>query len=498
MARKQLGSSPSNSTDAVTKAYVDSGIATVANKTISGANNTVTGVSGMLVACQVSTQGSETYTISSGTVTQIAGTTINGYSPQVGDRVLVITAPATSGTGTGYTNTVQPTNGIYRVTSNTTNISLTRAYDMSGSENPAGKLVWVQSGSWSAQTLWWVDTPVNSNTAFTWGTTSLSFTPAFGGNGNISIYALHSEIFKIDGVAHWAQLVQNSSATADQTLTLPAPTTDTIVSRTSTDTLTNKTISGSSNTVTNLGSSVSSTGTYASLPAAGNTGRVYICTDVGLVLRDNGTTWDIVWAGDASTGAIAPPSSGWSTTTLGTATFAADRGGRLLTCPTSSQTASATARLEYRSLSPTSNYTATWYFDLPILPHRITRYGAVLRESSSGKFIVWGNMNYYDGSSYAWNNSVLIKYTNTTTISSESVLGYPPLDGGGMPQWFRIRDDNTNRYYETSLNGLDWATLSSEARTTFLTADQIGWGMDFAVSSPTRTTTLRLRSFSVV
>ena len=67
-----------------------------------------------------------------------------------------------------------------------------------------------------------------------------------------------------------------------------------------------------------------------------------------------------------------------------------------------------------------------------------------------------------------------------------------------MPQWFRIRDDNTNRYYETSLNGLDWATLSSEARTTFLTADQIGWGMDFAVSSPTRTTTLRLRSFSVV
>ncbi len=287
MARKQLGSTPSNSTDAVTKAYVDSGIATVANKTISGADNTVTGVSGMLVSCQIATQGSETYTISSGTVTQIAGTTINGYSPQVGDRVLVMTAPASSGGGTGYTTTIQPTNGVYRVTSNTTNISLTRAYDMSGTENPAGKMVWVQSGSWSAQTLWWVQFPVNSNTAFTWGTTNVSFVPVFGGNGNTTIYTLNSTNLYIQGSSYAAQLVQNSSAAAGQTLTLPAPTTDTIVSRTSTDTLTNKTLTNYTEGVVAIGTVTSSytlditNGTFLTATLTASTACTFTMPSVG-------------------------------------------------------------------------------------------------------------------------------------------------------------------------------------------------------------------------
>lgn len=327
MARKQLGSSPSNSTDAVTKAYVDSGIATVANKTISGANNTVTGVSGMLVACQVSTQGSETYTISSGTVTQIAGTTINGYSPQVGDRVLVITAPATSGTGTGYTNTVQPTNGIYRVTSNTTNISLTRAYDMSGSENPAGKMVWVQSGSWSAQTLWWVETPVNSNTAFTWGTTSLNFIPVFGGNGNTNIYALSSTIFKIFGNTYNAQLVPSSSASADQTLTLPAPTTDTLVSRTSTDTLTNKTLTNYTEGVVAIGTVTSSytldltNGTFLTATLTASTACTFTMPSVGA-----GKSFSLLLKQAASTGNGSATFTGVKWNAIGAPTITATAG----------------------------------------------------------------------------------------------------------------------------------------------------------------------------
>lgn len=44
MAEKQLGVAPSNSTDAVTKAYVDSGIASLANKTISGSSNTISNI----------------------------------------------------------------------------------------------------------------------------------------------------------------------------------------------------------------------------------------------------------------------------------------------------------------------------------------------------------------------------------------------------------------------------------------------------------------------
>lgn len=484
MAQKHLGVSATNSTDAVTKAYVDSGIATIANKTISGSSNTVTGVSGMLNSCQIATQGSETYTISGGTVTQIAGTTINGYSPQVGDRVLVITAPATSGTGSGYVNTVQPTNGIYRVTSNTTNISLARSYDMSGTENPTGKMVWVQSGSWSAQTLWYVDTPINSNTAFTWGTTSLSFTPVFGGNGNISIYALQSTIFELFGNTYRALLVQNAASTANQTLTLPAVTTDTIVSRTSTDTLTNKTISGSSNTITNLGSSVSSSGTYASLPAAGNAGRIYICTDDGLILRDNGSSWDIVEINN-SVGMTVPPTSGWSTTTMGTATVAADKGGRLLTMPSA---AGENFRIEYRTLSPTSNYTITAHLEYSFTD--LTNYvrgGLVVRDSSSGKIIYFGPT--YNGGFNIYVMSYVSPTVGDTLYSNRLVSSMQ-----GLPNRYRIRDDGTTRYYEYSYNGFDWLLFYSHGRTTYITPDNYGWG---GLNSSGTISYVRLRSLAL-
>lgn len=202
------------------------------------------GGGGMLMPAQALALGSETFTIASGSVTQIAGTTINGgYAPAIGDRILIVNAPASTGTGTAYGTTTQPANGIYTVTGNTTNLSLSRAADMSGSENPSGLFVWSQSGpGWSEQTLWHIKTPVNSDTAFTWGTTAVEFRPVLGGNGNTAIFSLDTTVFTIHGTSNAVQLLQNSSAVADQTLTLPAPTTDTIVSRSSTDTLTNKTL----------------------------------------------------------------------------------------------------------------------------------------------------------------------------------------------------------------------------------------------------------------
>lgn len=212
-----LGPAPSNAADLTTKAYVD------------GVGGGGGGESGILQPCRVVTQGSETYTIVGGTITQIAGTTINGVSMNVGDRVLVVTAPDVSGTGHPYNASWVAPNGVYVVTDNTTNITLERAADMSGSVNPAGKLVWNETGSWSGKTLWRVNNPPDSAWGMVWGTDGIQFQPILGGNGDTAIFALRTYIFDIVG-DHAARIQTNPSATTDQTITLPAETTATIAS----------------------------------------------------------------------------------------------------------------------------------------------------------------------------------------------------------------------------------------------------------------------------
>ena len=208
---------------------------------------------GMLAPAQGMTLGSETFTISSGTVTQISGTTINGYTPAIGDRILVANAPATTGTGSSYSMTSQPTNGIYVVTGNTTNLTVSRATDMSGSVKPGGLSVYVQNATWpGSKTVFYVDTP-NNLSAFTWGTTNLRFTYAGGPSGKMTqVWVTENALgYNIYNGTGWTYFGATANS-GNQDLTLPATATDTIVARTSTDTLTNKTISGASNTITDI------------------------------------------------------------------------------------------------------------------------------------------------------------------------------------------------------------------------------------------------------
>jgi hypothetical protein len=127
------------------------------------------------------TVGTETFTIISGSVTQIAGTTIDGVSPAVGDRVLIKDAPAA--TGVGSVNSTQPGNGIYMVTANTTNLSLTRSADASGANAPAGAFVFSSGGTINSSAGWAVYIPA-SNTGFVYGTSNIAWTQ-FSGAGQI-------------------------------------------------------------------------------------------------------------------------------------------------------------------------------------------------------------------------------------------------------------------------------------------------------------------------
>jgi hypothetical protein len=255
-------------------------------------NNANTGINyawllsdGQPISARAATTGAETYVITSGAVTTIDGTTIDGVSVAVNDVVLIKDAPAASGLGSALST--QPGNGLYYVTAVASNITVARLATMSSSSaqaSPAGRVVYVgPAGTVNAVSMWQVRIP-SSSSAFTYGTTAMkwgivtwnlsaiaaSLVPATTGTYNLGSSSefwqnLYAEAIFLDGSTYVTEIEPNSGVAATQTLTLPAPTTDTIVSRTSTDTLTNKTLTSPTVNTPTVSSPVLSgtaTGTY--------------------------------------------------------------------------------------------------------------------------------------------------------------------------------------------------------------------------------------------
>jgi hypothetical protein len=125
-------------------------------------------------AAHCATTGGETYTIATGAVTQITGTVVDGYSPAVGEFIVVKNAPAATGAGAGAgtANTTQPANGIYTVSSNTTNLTVARATFADTAAEIRGSVIDVMNGTTNADTAWNMIT----DGAITLNTTGLTFT----------------------------------------------------------------------------------------------------------------------------------------------------------------------------------------------------------------------------------------------------------------------------------------------------------------------------------
>lgn len=136
-----------------------------------------------LITVQAMTTGAETYTIASGAVTVINGTTLDGVSGlAIGDRVAVKNAPASSGTGTadsGNAGTDLPANGIYTLTNVTTNLTMSRdstsSTPLSTGVQPAGKFVFAEAGTANKGAGYIVIDPVSPDSAFTYGTTNMQW-----------------------------------------------------------------------------------------------------------------------------------------------------------------------------------------------------------------------------------------------------------------------------------------------------------------------------------
>lgn len=150
---------PTSGNDATNKTYVDNLVQGLSPKT----------------AVRAVTTGAETYTIAGGAVTQINGTTVDGVTVAIGDMILVKNAPTASGAGGGaaQTSTSFPANGIYTVTGNTTNLTVSRSTDADAWVEIVGALVPAIAGGTSNGDTVWLSTTTPGGTL---NTTAIAFT----------------------------------------------------------------------------------------------------------------------------------------------------------------------------------------------------------------------------------------------------------------------------------------------------------------------------------
>lgn len=118
--------------------------------------------------------------------------------------------------------------------------------------------------------------------------------------------------------------------------------------------------------------------------------------------------------------------------------------------------------------TPSTPYTVTMRFKAFLLRQNFYACGFFWRESSSGK------IQTADLGTNSTTNALNIAITNWNSATSfnSSVISFSLMD---WVEWMRIIDDGTNRIAQISMNGYDWSTYYSAARTTFITPDQLGF-----------------------
>lgn len=146
--------------------------------------------------------------------------------------------------------------------------------------------------------------------------------------------------------------------------------------------------------------------------------------------------------------------------------LAVEDGTVLLTAPS---VGSANVRAAYKTLDADSNYIVEAHIDAAAFNSGTVRAGLMLRQSSTGELIIFGPL-LSSGAQLA-----ATKYDSPTAFNAHYANTAATNLLYGMPNWLRIRDDDTYRYFEYSYNRVVWTQFHTPvARDDFLTADQVG------------------------
>lgn len=202
---------------------------------------------------------------------------------------------------------------------------------------------------------------------------------------------------------------------------------------------------------------------YASPPATPTNGDDWIVSDAGLLAHRASSTWSFY--GPIFPLTVPPASGNWTALNLSTNAIGDwTRGVIDFTCTVS---AGDNLRGYYRAMP--SPVKAIMGCTVILQKSAYTQMGLFVRESGSGKcksFLFRSGLD------------TPLQYTTWNSASSfgaeSSSISTGQIGLGGL-LWVKYEEDTTNRIISLSRDGYLWFPVLTEAKTTFLTADQIGF-----------------------
>lgn len=218
------------------------------------------------------------------------------------------------------------------------------------------------------------------------------------------------------------------------------------------------------------------TGAGGSEPGSPSTGDLYLPTSGQPALeRYSGSAWS-QW-GPFVPLTKPPLVTNWTWVNQGSSTATDDAGGGIFLSTPGNAGFSISALVR---TAPSTPYVLTAAFTFHHLATNSQGAGLVLRDSSGARAIFFSV-----GTSSGNPALVVSQCTNVTTFSTNSFSATGSaffLMLGGMI-FLRISDNGTTRTYEISPDLQHWMTVLSETHTTWLTANQVGIGVNSNGSS---------------
>lgn len=220
-------------------------------------------------------------------------------------------------------------------------------------------------------------------------------------------------------------------------------------------------------------------GPIASLPAAGTNGALYLPTDEPVLLRDNGVSW--AQFGPFFSLTAPGATTGWSWVNQGNAAIATTQASWTISTFSSSSVWSL-----FLKSAPATPWTMTIQalpaFNGPNLSG--AQWSLCFRDSATGKFADYEFVSDGNTQALGWGGQLgAYKWTNTSTFSATYFdrLGINP---GWGHRFIRVGDDGTNRHIDFSGDGANFTRAHQIGRTDFVTANQIGFGINTNSANP--------------
>lgn len=239
---------------------------------------------------------------------------------------------------------------------------------------------------------------------------------------------------------------------------------------------------GSGDVSINLGAGggdSTTTNALGSRPAAGNDGNLFLPTLAPYVQRDNGSIWES-WGPLFKFPTIVPPAAvaSWTWVNQGPATAVDTAYGILMA---DVNLASENRWRFLKKAAPATPYTIVMGY-LNLMPIEqgggFSNHGFIWRASGSENMISvgYGINTTPRFRSYDWTLTGGATGSGTgnwgTATANDEIYSFVP-----QVVFIKITDDGTNRIYYYSLDyGATFTQVRSEARTTHITANEVGWG----------------------